>query len=172
MHRNNLLLISLFLLLSGGCKCGSDTGSDGKSSENYSFTDSGLGIEDIKVGEGAPAEKGKRVTVHYDGHLTDGKKFDSSRDRNHPFKFVLGTGSVIKGWDDGVGTMKQGERAQIFIPWQYAYGARGHPGFQVMMNMQDRQKQTEKKNTDRGRSRDLHGSDGKGVLARRDMFLR
>ena len=71
-------------------------------------TDSGLKYEDLTVGEGAEAVAGKTVSVHYTGWLTDGQKFDSSKDRNDPFAFVLGGGMVIKGWDEGVQGMKVG----------------------------------------------------------------
>ena len=123
MLRKNILLISVLLTITS-CKCSSGSPED-KPGESYNFTESGLGIEDIKIGDGALAEKGKRVTVHYTGHLTDGKKFDSSLDRNHPFKFVLGTGSVIKGWDEGVQGMKVGGKRKLKIPPQLGYGVRG-----------------------------------------------
>src|SRR3954447_20911298 len=71
-------------------------------------TPSGLKYTDEQVGTGATAEKGKTVSVHYTGTLTDGKKFDSSRDRNQPLTFVLGAGRVIKGWDEGIAGMKVG----------------------------------------------------------------
>ena len=71
-------------------------------------TESGLKYEDLTVGEGAEAVAGKTVSVHYTGWLTDGQKFDSSKDRNDPFAFVLGGGMVIKGWDEGVQGMKVG----------------------------------------------------------------
>lgn len=73
-------------------------------------TASGLGIDEITIGEGAPATAGKRVTVHYTGWLTDGTKFDSSKDRSDPFVFGLGQGQVIRGWDEGVIGMEFGTR--------------------------------------------------------------
>src|SRR5947207_8959852 len=88
-------------------------------------TDSGLKYEDEKVGTGASPQKGKRVSVHYTGTLTNGSKFDSSRDRGQPFQFVIGVGKVIKGWDEGVMSMKVGGRRKLTIPAQLGYGARG-----------------------------------------------
>src|ERR1700690_1122560 len=71
-------------------------------------TPSGLKYYELKAGSGAQPQKGQRVKVHYTGWLPDGKKFDSSVDRGEPFEFALGVGQVIKGWDEGVGTMKVG----------------------------------------------------------------
>ena len=76
-------------------------------------------------GSGGVAPLGSEVVVHYDGYLLDGTKFDSSRDRGRPFVFRVGTGSVIKGWDEAVGTMKKGEKRTLIIPWWLAYGAEG-----------------------------------------------
>ncbi len=91
-------------------------------------TPSGLGIEEIISGEGKVAEAGQRVTVHYTGRLTDGSKFDSSKDRNDPFEFWLGKGQVIRGWDEGVQGMKVGGTRKLTIPPQLGYGARGAGG--------------------------------------------
>ena len=91
-------------------------------------TPSGLKYIDIKEGTGATPNKGQRVTVHYTGTLEDGSKFDSSRDRKRPFDFTIGVGQVIKGWDEGVGTMKVGGRRQLIIPPDLGYGARGAGG--------------------------------------------
>lgn len=91
-------------------------------------TDSGLQYEDLQVGDGAEATPGKTVTVHYTGWLTDGKKFDSSKDRNDPFAFVLGGGMVIRGWDEGVVGMKVGGKRKLIIPAELGYGARGAGG--------------------------------------------
>ncbi len=86
-----------------------------------------LVTETIKPGEGAEAKAGQRVTVHYVGTLTDGKKFDSSRDRNEGFRFTLGRGEVIQGWDRGVAGMRVGEVRKLTIPASLGYGARGFP---------------------------------------------
>lgn len=86
-----------------------------------------LQIQDLKPGEGQEAKSGDRVTVHYVGTLTDGKKFDSSRDRGQGFSFQLGKGEVIKGWDRGVAGMKIGGMRKLTIPSDLAYGARGFP---------------------------------------------
>ena len=84
-----------------------------------------LKIEDVKVGTGAEATAGKTVTVNYTGWLTNGTKFDSSLDRNQPFKFHLGGGQVIQGWDQGVVGMKIGGKRKLTIPASLGYGARG-----------------------------------------------
>ena len=86
-----------------------------------------LSIEDLKVGTGAEAQAGKQVTVHYVGTLTDGSKFDSSRDRGEGFRFALGAGQVIAGWDQGVAGMKVGGLRKLTIPPELGYGARGYP---------------------------------------------
>ena len=91
-------------------------------------TASGLVIEDLEPGSGAAASKGKKVSVHYTGWLTDGRKFDSSKDRNDPFQFPLGAGHVIKGWDEGVEGMREGGRRKLTIPPELGYGARGAGG--------------------------------------------
>ena len=87
-----------------------------------------LKIEDVLVGTGAEAQKGKQVSVHYTGWLTDGKKFDSSKDRGQPFQFALGRGQVIQGWDDGVAGMKVGGKRKLTIPPELGYGAAGAGG--------------------------------------------
>ncbi len=84
-----------------------------------------LKIDDVKVGSGTEAVPGKRVTVHYTGTLTDGKKFDSSVDRKQPFSFNLGAGEVIQGWDKGVAGMKVGGKRKLTIPPNLGYGERG-----------------------------------------------
>jgi FKBP-type peptidyl-prolyl cis-trans isomerase len=87
-----------------------------------------LQIEEIVVGTGASPKSGQAVKVHYTGWLTNGKKFDSSVDRGQPFEFDIGVGQVIKGWDDGVMTMKVGGKRKLTIPPELGYGARGAGG--------------------------------------------
>ncbi len=84
-------------------------------------------IEDLVKGNGPEAVRGKTVEVHYTGWLTDGTKFDSSVDRNEPFRFRLGAGEVIEGWDRGVAGMKVGGKRKLTLPPELGYGARGAP---------------------------------------------
>ena len=91
-------------------------------------TPSGLQYWDLAKGTGPQAAKGANVTVHYTGWLLDGKKFDSSLDRNEPFQFSLGAGQVIRGWDEGVAGMHVGGKRQLRIPPELGYGARGAGG--------------------------------------------
>ena len=96
--------------------------------ESFVTTESGLQYTDLTEGTGAMPQRGQRVTVHYTGTLEDGTKFDSSRDRNRPFSFTIGVGQVIKGWDEGVASMRVGGRRQLTIPPELGYGARGAGG--------------------------------------------
>ena len=89
---------------------------------------SGLMIEDLVVGTGDAANAGQKVSVHYTGWTTDGKKFDSSKDRGQAFIFSLGRGEVIRGWDEGVAGMKVGGKRKLTIPPDLGYGARGAGG--------------------------------------------
>jgi FKBP-type peptidyl-prolyl cis-trans isomerase len=91
-------------------------------------TDSGLVFEDTQLGAGDTAEAGKQVSVHYTGWLTDGSKFDSSKDRDEPFDFRLGVRQVIPGWDEGVAGMKVGGVRKLTVPPHLAYGTRGAGG--------------------------------------------
>lgn len=95
-------------------------------------TPSGLKIEDTQVGTGASPNAGQTCVMHYTGWLYDngqkGKKFDSSHDRKEPFAFKIGVGQVIKGWDEGVASMKVGGKRTLIIPPQLGYGARGAGG--------------------------------------------
>lgn len=92
------------------------------------MTDSGLKYDDLHEGDGAVAAAGQRVSVHYTGWLTDGRKFDSSHDRAAPFAFSLGAGQVIRGWDEGVQGMRVGGKRKLTIPPQLGYGAHGAGG--------------------------------------------
>jgi FKBP-type peptidyl-prolyl cis-trans isomerase len=91
-------------------------------------TPSGLKYTVLKAGTGATPKPGQKVFVHYTGTLTNGKKFDSSRDRNEPFSFIVGQGQVIAGWDEALSTMKVGERRKLTIPPKLGYGATGAGG--------------------------------------------
>ena len=120
------------LLLAG---CGAPQGgektkkTEGKQTMARQKTATGLEYEITKEGKGDSPKPGKKVTVHYTGWLDDkgqpGKKFDSSVDRGQPFNFTIGVGQVIKGWDEGVMTMKIGEKRRLTIPADLGYGARG-----------------------------------------------
>jgi FKBP-type peptidyl-prolyl cis-trans isomerase FkpA len=110
-----------------------DTGKEAGSAPGAAAVTTGanvteLKIEDLKAGNGAEAKSGDNVSVHYTGWLTDGKKFDSSVDRGSPFKFKLGAGMVIPGWDKGVAGMKVGGKRKLTIPPAMGYGERGAGG--------------------------------------------
>ncbi len=107
---------------SGGSPSPTPNGEDA-SGIKPTTTASGLGFQDEIVGTGAEAVRGKTVTVHYIGVFTDGKKFDSSRDRGTPFPFTLGAGEVIKGWDEGVAGMKVGGKRILIVPPELGYGS-------------------------------------------------
>lgn len=131
---SRILIIGVALIaaiLLGGC--GDKTGSlsqeataTGPESNTQEATK--LKIEDEIVGAGTVAKKGDRVTVDYTGWLTDGTKFDSSKDRNQPFAFTLGAGEVIPGWDQGVAGMMVGGKRKLTIPPELGYGTRGAGG--------------------------------------------
>lgn len=91
-------------------------------------TESGLKYTDVLVGTGREAVAGNLATVHYTGWLTNGTKFDSSVDRRDPFSFPIGSGKVIKGWDEGVVGMKVGGKRKLTVPPQLGYGTRGAGG--------------------------------------------
>ncbi len=99
-------------------------------------TASGLQILDQIAGNGPQPQAGQTVIVNYTGYLSDGTKFDSSYDRNQPFEFVLGTGQVIRGWDEGLSTMKVGGKRRLVIPSELAYGAQGAGGGAIPPNAQ------------------------------------
>lgn len=98
-----------------------------KGDEKVITTASGLKYVDLKVGDGAEAKEGSKVKVHYTGTLENGKKFDSSLDRNQPFELTIGRGQVIKGWDEGLQGMKVGGKRKLIIPAKLGYGERGTP---------------------------------------------
>jgi len=131
-------LASLLAILGAFTACG---GNDNGPSSSPSAGETGvssfttLQVNDVKVGTGAEATTGKSVTVHYTGWLysqtaanNHGSQFDSSRDRNQPYTFVLGAGTVIKGWDQGVVGMKVGGQRTLIVPPSLGYGANGYPG--------------------------------------------
>jgi FKBP-type peptidyl-prolyl cis-trans isomerase len=127
--RSRLALLSLIAIVA----CGKDAKSAGFSASlgvdttTMTKAPSGLWYTDVAVGQGAEAEPGRTVSVHYTGWLTNGTKFDSSRDRGEPFAFTLGAGQVISGWDEGVKGMKVGGRRKLVLPPQLAYGDGGAP---------------------------------------------
>jgi FKBP-type peptidyl-prolyl cis-trans isomerase len=96
--------------------------------KDLTTTASGLQYKDLETGTGAEARPRSPVQVHYTGELTDGRKFDSSRDRGDPLDVTLGVGQVIQGWDEGVTGMKVGGRRILVIPPELGYGARGAGG--------------------------------------------
>ncbi|MBE9208963.1 FKBP-type peptidyl-prolyl cis-trans isomerase [Nostoc sp. LEGE 06077] len=98
------------------------------SDANVVTTPSGLKYVEIKEGTGVTPKSGQTVVVHYTGTLEDGTKFDSSRDRDRPFSFTIGVGQVIKGWDEGLSTMKVGGQRELIIPAELGYGSRGAGG--------------------------------------------
>jgi peptidylprolyl isomerase len=112
----NLLKTFFILLTFTGATMSNST------AQELTTTSSGLQYKDIIIGTGATPLKGQKVTVHYTGTLESGKKFDSSVDRGQPFQFKLGVGQVIKGWDEGLSTMKVGGRRQLVIPADLGYG--------------------------------------------------
>jgi len=89
----------------------------------------GVQIEPISGGDGRTFPKsGQTAVVHYVGTLQNGNEFDSSRKRGRPFKFTVGKGEVIRGWDEGVAQLSVGQRARLICSPDYAYGSKGHPG--------------------------------------------
>jgi peptidylprolyl isomerase len=107
---------------------GVTTAASAAGSEKMMTTASGLQFSDLVVGSGASPQVGQVAVVHYTGWLKDGTKFDSSLDRGQPFEFAIGRGMVIKGWDEGVSTMKVGGKRRLVIPPALGYGAQGAGG--------------------------------------------
>lgn len=126
MKLNPFAALLAGVVLSSGCSPSEQPKPAVPESKPASATE--LKMEDSKVGDGAVAAAGKQVTVHYTGWLTDGTKFDSSKDRGQPFAFQLGAGQVIKGWDQGVAGMKVGGVRKLTIPSNLAYGENGAGG--------------------------------------------
>jgi len=116
------------VLLSSNSAEGQGTGAKPGTEAKIVTTPSGLQYQDVMAGTGPSPKTGQQVTVHYTGWLKDGTKFDSSVDRNEPFTFQIGVGQVIRGWDEGVSTMKVGGKRKLIIPPQLGYGARGAGG--------------------------------------------
>jgi FKBP-type peptidyl-prolyl cis-trans isomerase len=119
-----ILLVMLVLAGISLMIASTDGGDKKKEEEKVITTKSGLKYVEQKIGDGKEAKAGNNVSVHYTGTLANGKKFDSSRDRNKPFSFDLGNGDVIKGWDEGVAGMKEGGKRKLIIPPELGYGAR------------------------------------------------
>ena len=128
--RTTLAIILTAAVLIVGCKSTPKTEQAGGagSTSDTTTTPSGLKYVDLKIGEGSMPETGQKVTVHYTGWLTDGQKFQSSKDINQPYSFVLGQRQVIKGWDEGLATMKAGGVRKLIIPPDLAYGDKAKGG--------------------------------------------
>lgn len=122
-------LLSMLLVAPGQAQTGRHSKGRGSKAPTRVTTASGLAYVDAKVGAGAMPQRGQRCLVHYTGWLSDrgkkGKKFDSSVDRGEPLAIPIGVGRVIKGWDEGLMTMKVGGRRTLYIPAALGYGARG-----------------------------------------------
>lgn len=114
----------LFIVLKSG---GGSTPGDETSMPGEVMTASGLRYVDEVEGSGESPKAGQNVTVHYTGTLVDGTKFESSRDRGEPYSFRIGTAAVIKGWDEGIMTMKAGGKRRLVIPPKLGYGTTGNP---------------------------------------------
>lgn len=120
-----VLSLSLVILMVSGCSAFTQNSTG---SGNLITTESGLQYEDLVPGTGASPQNGQNVVVHYTGKLDDGSVFDSSLSRNQPFVFTVGVGQVIKGWDEGVVSMKVGGKRRLVIPPKLGYGSQGAGG--------------------------------------------
>jgi FKBP-type peptidyl-prolyl cis-trans isomerase FkpA len=127
-----LMLAGAAVLLLAAPVISADEQKEQKTEYKWTMTSSGLKYQDLKVGDGASPKQGQTCVMHYTGWLWEngakGKKFDSSVDRGQPFEFTLGNGRVIKGWDEGVATMKVGGKRLLLIPPRLGYGASGAGG--------------------------------------------
>ena len=135
MRNHTTALVPVFVAaLLAGCRAdgtaakGSGTMTTKTAEGQEVTTPSGLKYTDLKIGDGASPVTGQVCVMHYTGWLTDGTKFDSSVDRGTPFEFPIGTGRVIRGWDEGVATMKVGGKRKLTIPSDLGYGDRGAGG--------------------------------------------
>ena len=125
MKRSLAIVLSLGLVvLALGC-AGGGKKPGGAALGDTVKTGSGLKYVDMKIGTGPSPQSGQTAVVHYTGWLTSGRKFDSSKDRNEPFRFPVGQGRVIKGWDEGVASMKVGGMRKLISPPELGYGDRG-----------------------------------------------
>jgi peptidylprolyl isomerase len=120
-----IAVVIIFVLAAGAAAYFFAPGLPGRAGAEVT-TPSGLKYTDLVVGNGPSPRRGQMAVVHYTGTLTDGTKFDSSHDKGQPYSFALGTGSVIKGWDEGIATMKVGGRRKLVVPPALGYGARGN----------------------------------------------
>jgi peptidylprolyl isomerase len=122
--------LALSLVVSTGSRAANPGQADESKSKKMTKTESGLQYLDDKEGTGESPKTGQTCVMHYTGWLWEneakGKKFDSSKDRGQPFEFTIGVAEVIKGWDEGVATMKVGGKRQLLIPPKLGYGARGY----------------------------------------------
>jgi peptidylprolyl isomerase len=132
VERARVAAIAFAIVAAGGIAAGAPTPATAQAAGQTMTTASGLQITDTKVGTGATPKTGQTCVMHYTGWLSQngakGAKFDSSVDRGQPFEFPIGTGRVIKGWDEGVATMKVGGKRTLIIPPELGYGARGAGG--------------------------------------------